>query len=479
VVPKHFQFGGGLQETLLHPIVLVAMVVSVILILFLPRKYVIVPVLLTSLVVPLAQQVVLGGLHLFVMRIIILFGCVRMLMAIVSPQTEVLAGGFNSVDKWFTLWAIFRTLASLVLYASMPAVIGECGFLWDVFGGYFLFRFLIRDYEDITRAAKVLALVAIIAAAGMLNERLHSQNMFGFLGGVPIIPTVRLGTIRAQGPFMHAILAGTFGGTVAPLFFWLWKIAKSKFLAVVGFISSTIIVVAAASSTALMTFGAGIFAICLWPFRKRMRQVRWGIVILLLALSVVMKAPVWFVISHVDIVGGNSSYQRSFLIDQFIRHFGDWWLLGTYSSESWGFDMWDHTNQFVAEGEAGGLATLVCFIAMISVSFGMIGKARKAVDGDKEKEWMLWILGAALFAHVVGYFGISYFDQTRLAWFALLAMISAASAPILASEQVKESVPYVPGLGSRFAKHSPSLPYPAPGRVSSFRWDTKRSERLN
>jgi hypothetical protein len=146
VVPnKHFQFGGGLQETLLHPIVLVAMVVSVILILFLPRKYVIVPVLVTSLLVPLGQQVVVGGLHLFVMRIIILFGCIRMLISKMSSQDELLAGGFNSVDKWFTLWAVFRTLTALVLYASVAAVIGESGFLWDVFGGYFLLRFLIRD----------------------------------------------------------------------------------------------------------------------------------------------------------------------------------------------------------------------------------------------------------------------------------------------------------------------------------------------
>jgi len=469
VVPKHFQFGGGLQETLLHPIVLVAMVVSAILILFLPRKYVIVPVLFTSLVVPMAQQIVVGGLHLFVMRIIILVGCARMLIAKASSQEELLAGGFNVVDKWFTLWAIFRTLTTLILYASMPAVIGEGAFLWDVFGGYFLFRFLIRDRDDITRSAKVLAVVAVIAAAGMFYEKIHFQNVFGLIGGVPILPTIRMGTIRAQGPFMHAILAGTFGGTVAPLFFWLWKVAKSKFLAVIGFVSSAVIVVAAASSTALMAFGAGIFALCFWPLRKKMRKVRWGIVILLIALHLVMKAPVWFVISHIDIVGGNSSYQRAFLIDQFIRHFGDWWLLGTFQSDSWGIDMWDHTNQFVAEGESGGLITLYCFIAMISVSFGMIGKARKAIEGDKEKEWMLWILGATLFAHVVGYFGISYFDQTRVAWFALLAMISAAAYPMLAPQKVEEIAPGALRLDPHFAKRSPSIPYPAAGRTPSFR----------
>ena len=469
MVPKHFQFGGGVGETLLHPIVLVAMVVSAILILFLPRKYVIVPVVLTSLLVPLAQQIFLGGVHLFVIRIIILVGCLRMLITKMSSQEGLLAGGFNSVDKWFMLWAVFRALATIVLFASSSAVIGECGFLLDVIGGYFLLRFLIRDYEDISRAAKALVFVALVAAAGMFNEKIHFQNVFGFIGGVPIVPSVRAGSIRAQGPFMHAILAGTFGGTVLPLFFWLWKVAKSKFLAVIGMISSTVIVLSAASSTAIMAFGAGIFAMCFWPFRKKMRKIRWGILVLLLSLNMVMKAPVWFLIARVDIISGSTSYQRAFLIDQFVRHFGDWWLVGTYQSEDWGADMWDHTNQFVAEGESGGLATLICFIAMISVSFAMIGKARKAIEGDKEKEWMLWILGAALFSHIVGYFGISYFDQTRFAWFLLLAMITAATAPILASQTVVEVVPDPEPFRRRFAKGPPSLPYPATSRLPSFR----------
>ena len=136
--------------------------------------------------------------------------------------------------------------------------------------------------------------------------------------------------------------------------------------------------------------------------------------------------------------------------------------------------MWDHTNQFVAEGEGGGLATLICFVAMISVGFAMIGKARKAIEGDKEKEWYLWILGSAFFSHIVGFFGISYFDQTRFSWFLLLAMISAATAPILASQTVKETAPDAPPFAPRFAKRPPPVPYPATGRVPSFRLDGKR-----
>ena len=51
-------------------------------------------------------------------------------------------------------------------------------------------------------------------------------------------------------------------------------------------------------------------------------------------------------------------------------------------------------------------------------------------------EWLLWLIGVALFSHCVGFFGISYFDQTRFAWYALLAIISAATAPRLTTGNV-------------------------------------------
>ena len=41
------------------------------------------------------------------------------------------------------------------------------------------------------------------------------------------------------------------------------------------------------------------------------------------------------------------------------------------------------------------------------------------------------VLGSALFANVVAFFGVNYFDQSRIAWFALLAMVSACTTPVL------------------------------------------------
>jgi len=37
-----------------------------------------------------------------------------------------------------------------------------------------------------------------------------------------------------------------------------------------------------------------------------------------------------------------------------------------------------------------------------------------------------------MFAHCVAFFGISYFDQTKVSWIALLVMIPVVTVPVLA-----------------------------------------------
>ena len=455
--PENFRFGGGGIETTLHPVVLVLMLISITLILVLPRKYIIIPLLVPTLLLPARDAILVAGAHIFVFRIILLFGWIRLAATKFCSQTSLVAGRFNSVDGAFSLWAVFHALAFILLYLQPAAVINQFGFLWDAFGCYFLLRLLIQDEGDINRAIKCFAVLAVIVGICMVNEQLTQQNVFGLLGGVRSVPEIRNGRIRSQAVFQHPILAGTFGATLLPLFFWLWKSGKSKVAALFGVISSIVMTVASACSTPVVTCGAAIVAICLWPFRKQMRAFRWGIVIALVALHLVMNAPVWFLIDRIELVGGSSGYHRAMLVDQFIRNFGDWWLLGTNANQNWGDHMWDTSNAYVEEGQTGGLLALVFFIAMISRCFGRIGTARKSVEGaDPRKEWFLWFLGSALLAHIVAFFGISYFDQTRVAWFATLAMVSAATAPILEAKAVSpEPQVDMPSVQSRLAYSAP------------------------
>jgi hypothetical protein len=433
-------FGGGAADSTITPIGLAALVIAIALVVALPRKWVIVPFLLFAFLVPTGEQFNIGGLHFFAHRILILCGCLRMFKS--SSVDRMLAGGFNRIDKIFLIWAFCRATAFVLLYHVGGAVANQLGFLWDVLGGYFLVRYLIRDADDIRRIAKVFVVIAVIMAACMLYEQSHLTNVFALLMGGKVMPDIRNGHVRCRGVFAQEIIASVFGGTLVPLFIWLWS-AKAKVIATIGLISSVIITLTASSSTGISAAGIGIVTLCLWPLRKHVRWILWGLVAAVLGLASVMKAPVWFALAHVDFAGGSTGWDRANLIDQCVRHFSSWWLVGTADNANWGFFTWDLCNQFVAEAEQGGLATLILFFVLISRSFRRLGAARK-MTRDRTQEWLLWAIGCILCAHLAGFFGISYFDQIKNWWFVTLAMIPAATMAVRASADERSEPALVP-----------------------------------
>jgi hypothetical protein len=419
---------------------LVAMILAVLAILVAPRKYLPIPFLGVIFLGSIGQQIYIGGFHFYVARILIMAGILRVLIATVSSKDRTFAGGFDIVDKLFLAWVFFRCATNVVLNnGASGAIVYQLSFMIDAVGAYLLMRYAIKNEEDILRVVKLFAVLTCIFAVTMLDEKFHNQNIFGYLGVVSIIPAVREGSIRATGAFAHPILAGVFGVAVMPLFWWLWQSGKAKITGVLGFCGSMGMMLMSASSTPLISFLAAVLAWFAWPFRNRMRALRWGVVIMLIALHLVMKAPVWFLIARVDLIAGNSGYHRAMLIDQCIRHFSDWWLVGTNAAGTWGWDLWDTSNQFVQEAESGGLITFVLFVLIISRSFRKIGKARKIVQDDPQQERYMWALAVTLFTNCVCFFGVSYFDHTKIMWFTFLAIVTAATAPILATQ--KETVP--------------------------------------
>ncbi|MGB6691508.1 MAG: hypothetical protein WBE76_27035 [Terracidiphilus sp.] len=431
--PQNLRFGGGAADTVLHPLVAIALVLVVILVLCLPRKHVILPLLLMIFLTPRGQVVVLAGVHFTIARILILAGLARLAS---SGGSSPLAGGINDIDRAFTLLATWYLTAFSLQWMESQAFIKSLGDFLDTLGGYYVMRFFIRDREEIRRAIKALALVAIIAAPSMINEQVHHINLFGLLGGIPMLPAIRNGQVRSQGPFYVYITAGVFGAALVPLLIWLWTSGKSKVIAGLGLISATVMVLTSHSSTPLSSYLFAIVGLCFWPLRRQMRTFRRALALTLIALHLVMKAPVWALIARVDLTGSSTSYQRFMLIDNSVRHFWDWWFLGCKDYNTWGFDMWDLGDQYVAYAVTGGLLSLVLFIRVISCGFGQLGTARKRVAGDRAREWSLWCIGAALLAYVVAYFGIGNFDQMQFAWYALLAFVSAA-----VGEAMRPSVP--------------------------------------
>lgn len=436
--PSNLRFGGGSTATLLHPVVAIAMVLAFGLILILPRKYAFIPLLSATFMIPLYQEVVFAGLHFLVLRILIIAGLARWLSV---AKAERFRGGFNRIDRYTVLWTVFAFVVLSIQWMEVQALIANLGDLLDRLGGFLALRFMIQDRRDMKRATKVFAILCLINGMFMLNEQITGRNLFGLLGGISLYPQIRDGHIRSQGAFGSYIDAGVFGALLIPLFVWLWSSDRSsRRWAAVGIIGATIMCVTSHTSTGSLAGVAGFFGLCIWPLRERMRKIRLALVAALIGLQLVMKAPVWALIGKIDLTGSSSSYHRYYLVDHCIRHFGDWWLLGTKTYNDWGWDMWDLSDQYVANALTGGLITLVLFIGILVSCFGGIGTARRFVRGKKD-EWLLWCLGSTIFAMVVSFFGCSFMAKMQIELFALLAMISTA---IREAEQiVRFKVPIV------------------------------------
>jgi hypothetical protein len=433
--PHNLYGGGGVAATVVSPVVLAATLLSGLLILLLPQRKAYLPFMITGILVPTNQVVVLGGLHFTMLRILALFAIARLVRAKSSGKERIFSGGKNGIDSAVLILLAFTVIDAALLWQSEAEIVYQIGSLIDAAGAYLLARHLIRDENDIGRVLKPMAYISVLIAVTMAYEHVTGVNPFyTLLGGAYATrfsaAIDRAGFLRARGPFGHPIIAGTFGGFMVPLFvaWWHRETTERKYMAP-GLLGAGAIPLLVGSSTALFALLAGLGALCLWPMRKRLWVVRWGVVAILICAQMVMKSPVWHLIEDLSITKDSSSYHRYMLVNECILHFWDWALVGTKNFASWGWDMWDLANQYVATADRFGLIPLIAFVAALVIGFRYIGKARLYFEGNQKEEFFVWAIGASLFANAVGFFGIGYWDQVIVPWYMVLAMVSAVSLP--------------------------------------------------
>jgi hypothetical protein len=436
ITPERFLRFGGPPDTAITAATVAVLIVALVLIFLLSKKYLIPVFLFTALLIPAGQVVVIAGLHLTIFRLVAAFAWVR--LAVGRSRVETFRLG--RVDKSVLTWAASSILFFTILWVNWGALINRLGLLYNVLGMYFLLRFAIRDRDDVKRTVLTLAWICAITAGVMIIEQKTGRNLFSAFGGVPELTGVREGRLRSQGPFMHPLVAGTVGATLLPLFLALcWRESRSsRSVAAVGIVSSLVMVWTAASSTPLLALLAGLVACALWPMRSHMRLFRWGMVTCIIALQVVMKAPVWALIQRSNLVGGSSGWHRYGLVNATIVHFRDWWLTGAQDPGSWGIGLYDVSNTYVDEAVTGGLLTLVLFLGIFWQGFAQVGIARRLSTADLKLELEVWALGAALVSTATGFMGIRFFDQSILVWYSLLAMICAVTLVARSSHVMQE-----------------------------------------
>src|SRR5215510_15122695 len=155
---------GGAGSSYVHPFIISVILLALVLMFVLPRKKVILPFLATALLIPMDQVLVIGGLHFQMLRVLIVFGWIRLFTLKSSRGTRLLAGGWNGIDVALVLWASATAVAFVLLWQSSSAFVNQLGTLFTVFGIYFLFRFFVRDEEDVVDVVKTLANITAFVA---------------------------------------------------------------------------------------------------------------------------------------------------------------------------------------------------------------------------------------------------------------------------------------------------------------------------
>ncbi len=409
------------NQTTLHPLGVLAVVVLGLALLVVPRRHAVLPLILMACFVAPGQRIVVASLDFDLLRVLVLFGYLRLLL-----RGEYRGLPLKPMDYALIAWAASGTLAYTILYGSLGALLNRLGVAFDAVGLYFLLRCWVRDWGDLRRVILAFAYVTVPVAAAFLYESATRHNVFSIFGGVPAETMIRRGRLRCQGAFPHPIMAGCFFAALMPWFAALWWNRSDRATAVLGLLCAGLIVVLTSSSTPLMMVALGLLGGGMYLLRDRLRLIRWSVVGLLVALHMVMKKPVWHLLARINVIGGSTGWHRYHLVDQAIRRFPEWALFGTRTTEHWGWGLIDVTNQYVLEGVRGGVLTLALFVVTIALAFRGISRRLRLLRQPAHIA-LIWALGVSLLLHCAAFVAVSYFGQIKLLWYLTLAVIAGAA----------------------------------------------------
>ncbi|MCC6795767.1 MAG: hypothetical protein IT366_11675 [Candidatus Hydrogenedentes bacterium] len=404
----HFAVEGA-GTTVVHPVGLIMLLLCGGLFILLPRRQAIWPFILLLCVISPRQAVAIGGFNLYFARfVVLLLGPLRGLL-----RGELNGSRWNRLDLLVVLFGLWSFFAGALNFDFSAAVMKQrSGYFSEMLGTYFLCRMLLRDIDDVKSAVSALSLISLPILMFFLVEYSTGRNMFSAFGGVPEITTTREGRMRCQGAFGHPIMAGVFWATMLPLILagvvGRWR---GHYWYIIGSVAGIGAILLTASSTPLLGIAVFIVAWCLFPVRRYAKYWFMALGLLILLLHLIMKSPVWSLIQRIDVTPGNSAYHRYIIVDAFMTHAHEWWLMGSrVGTEHWGHFTFDTANQFVSTGVSSGILGL-CLLFMI-ISVAMRASGRMQIECPE----LGWGTGVSIFVLSVCFFGISIWAQMHFAW---------------------------------------------------------------
>jgi hypothetical protein len=378
-------------------------------------------------------QVIEVGVHLYAIRILSMALLLRVVV-----RREFVFSRLTRIDHVFLI--LYAYTLVVFLLRSPDGQLAEIAEAVDACCCYFGLRGVIRSEEDLIWLLRTLVMLLVPYVLLIGIERVRGQSAFLFMGGLTA-GWEREGATRCMGSFRYPVALGTFAATFLALYVGLWRSRPHRWIASIG-IAMCVLLVWASNSGG--SFGALITVVVgwsFWYFRKNMRVIRWSIAGILAALSVIMKAPVWFIVNRFSL--GGTSWHRAYLMDVAFRNIGRWWLAGMSAAEtahwfpyiilvSGGADI---TNEYLLFGLTAGVLSMVLLIVLLVRVFAQIGRTLAKLRATRKETapvgWLVWGLGVMMLVHVISWLGVSYFDQMYVIWFLQLAAVTSITDRLL------------------------------------------------
>ncbi|NLK71539.1 MAG: hypothetical protein GX285_00795, partial [Clostridiales bacterium] len=128
----------------MSPVTFVIMIVLGIIMLSVPKRYAILPLLIGTCYISLGPRIVIAGADFTVTRIIILFGLIRLL-----NRSEYKYIVLSKLDKYLIVWVIVSIITGTINFGNISGFANRAGMAFDAFGFYFLIRSFLSEEKDI------------------------------------------------------------------------------------------------------------------------------------------------------------------------------------------------------------------------------------------------------------------------------------------------------------------------------------------
>ena len=379
------------------------------------------------------QQIDIFGFNMYAARVIELVGFLR-----VVSRREISFANLTAIDRAFIALYLVDTL--IFQLRAPTGKVNHLGYTVDALLSYFAFRGLLGSFQEVKAFFKAFVLLLAPYTLLILYESFTRRNPFLFMGGIDYGDWLREGRIRCQGSFRHPSLLGSLGASFFPLYFGLWLGRVNRGMAVLAIFCCLAIVWASNSGGPANCVVIAIAGWTCWKARKSMKLIKRLLLVVVVVLSLIMKAPIWYLPAKLSSISGGDGWHRSFLMDVSFRNFSHWWLVGMPLENTRGWFPYDLdatggadiTNQFISFALNSGILTMILFIFLLYIAYRELGRAldrlRSSTAYTSDAEWFMWGAGVMLTVHIFNWMGITYFDQFSSIWFMQLAIIASLAA---------------------------------------------------